>query len=99
MGILEGQKFKSPGNVIDCLENQYYFLTPSHPVVGSLMAHNIQQKTRKCHELPRKWFHFKLLTPTHPGGAVLGDTGREGGSWKGGSWEEGCRREGGRGER
>ena len=37
------------------------------------------QKSRKFHELPRKLFHFKPLTPTHPGGAVLGDTGREGG--------------------
>ena len=36
------------------------------------------QKSRKCHDLPRKWFHFKPLTPTHTGRAVLGNTGREG---------------------
>ena len=63
------------------------------------------QKSRKFHELPRKWFQFKPLTPTHPGGAVLGDTGREGGREEedrstvagreeGGMREEG-RREGG----
>ena len=40
------------------------------------------QKSRKFHELPRKWFHFKPLIPTHPGGAVLGDIGREGGRRK-----------------
>ena len=47
-------------------------------MVGSFRAHNFQ-KSRKLHELPRKWFHCKPITPTHPGGAVLGDTvtGRE----------------------
>ena len=32
-GILGGQKFKSPGNVMNCPENQYFFLTktPPHP--------------------------------------------------------------------
>ena len=48
-----------------------------HPVVGSFRAQHFQ-KSRKFHELPRKLFHFKPLTPTHPGGAVLGDGGREG---------------------
>ena len=47
-------------------------------MVGSCRAPNFQM-SRKCHELPRKCFHFNTLTPTHPGGAVLGDTGREGG--------------------
>ena len=50
-------------------------------MVGSFRAQNFQ-KSKKFHELPRKWFHFKPLTPTHPGGAVLGDTGREGGRRK-----------------
>ena len=39
-------------------------------------------KSGKYHELPRKWFHFKPLTTTHPGGAVLGDAVREGGRRK-----------------
>ena len=69
------------------------FLTPSHPVVGSFRAQHFQ-KSRKFHELPRKWFHFKPLTPTHPGGAVLGDTWREGWRRKVGVRElEGGRRE------
>ena len=46
------------------------------------------QKSRKFHELPRKWFHFKPPTPTHPGWAVLGNTRREGGR-EGGREEEG----------
>ena len=54
-------------------------------MVGSLRAQHFQ-KSRKCHELPRKWFHFKPLIPTHPareaGGAVLGETGIEGGRRK-----------------
>ena len=51
-------------------------------VIGFNISPNIGaqhfQKSRKCHELPRKCFHFKPLTPTHPGGAVVGNTGREG---------------------
>ena len=55
-----------------------FFKPPSNPVVGSFRAQHFQ-KSRKLHDLPRQLFHFKPLTPTHPGGAVLGDTGREGG--------------------
>ena len=55
------------------------------------------QKSRKFHELQRKWFHFKPITPTHPGGAVLGDTGREGGR-KGGREKEGRSKVAGREE-
>ena len=51
----------------------------NHLFVGVLGLKISNQKSMKFHELPRKWFHFKPLTPTHPGGAVLGDTGREGG--------------------
>ena len=32
-GILGGQQFKSPGNVMNCPENQYIFLKP-HPTPG-----------------------------------------------------------------
>ena len=59
-------------------------------MVGSFRAQNFQ-KSKKCHDMPRKWFHFKPLTPTHPGGAVLGDTGRK----VGGGRREEWRREGG----
>ena len=70
-------------------------------MVGSFRAQNFQ-KSRKCHDLPRN-----PLTPTHPGRAVLGNTGREGRRRKvgvselegrkvgGGRREEGRRREGG----
>ena len=65
-------------------------------MVGSFRAQHFQ-KSRKFHELPRKWFHLKPLNPTHPGGAVSGDTGREGGSRKVGVKElEGRKLEGGR---
>ena len=36
-------------------------------MVGSFRAQHFQ-KSRKFHELPRKCFHFKPLTPTHPPG-------------------------------
>ena len=90
MGILGGQKFKSPGNVIHGLprESTSFFFK-------SFMAQTFQ-KSRKFHELPRKWFHFIPLTSTHPGGAVLGDTEGERdeeGRSKGARREEGGRQE------
>ena len=45
-------------------------------MAGSFRAQNFQ-KSKKCHQLQRKWFNFKPLTPTHPGEAVLGGRGRE----------------------
>ena len=78
-------------------------------MVGSFRAQNFQ-KSRKCHHLPRKWFHVKPLTPTHPGRAVLGNTGTDGMRRKvgvrelegrkvgGGRREEGRREGGGREE-
>ena len=78
-------------------------------MAGSFRAQHFQ-KSKKFHQLQRKWFNFKPLTPTHPGEAVLGDTGRggrrkvgvrklerrkvEGGRREGGVKEEG-RQEGG----
>ena len=44
-------------------------------MAGSFRAQNFP-KSKKFHKLQRKWFNFKPLTPTHPGEAVLGDTGR-----------------------
>ena len=63
-------------------------------MVGSFRAQHFQKSIRKFQELPRKWFHFKPLTPTYPGGAVLRDTGREGRREEGGGRQEG-RLEGG----
>ena len=78
-------------------------------MAGSFRAQHFQ-KSKKFHQLQRKLFNFKPLTPTHPGEAVLGDTGRggrrevgvrklerrkvEGGRREGGVKEEG-RQEGG----
>ena len=46
-------------------------------MAGSFRAQHFQ-KSKKFHQLQRKWFNFKPLTPTHPGEAVLRDTGRGG---------------------
>ena len=65
-------------------------------MAGSFRAQNFQ-KSKKFHQLQRKWFNFKPLTPTHPGEAVLGDMGRgseEEGRSKEAGKEEGGRREG-----
>ena len=64
-------------------------------MAGSFRAQNFQ-KSKKFHQLQRKWFDFKPLTPTHSGEAVLGDTGRgreEEGRSKEAGKEEGGRRE------
>ena len=64
-------------------------------MAGSFRAQNFQ-KSKKFHQRQIKWFNFKPLTPTHPGEAVLGDTGRgreEEGRSKEAGKEEGGRRE------
>ena len=63
-------------------------------MVGSFRAQNFQT-SRKFHELPRKLFHFKSITPIHPGGAVLGETWRDGWRMKVGIRELEGREEGG----
>ena len=63
-------------------------------MAGSFRAQNFQ-KSKKFHQLQRKWFNFN---PHPPGEAVLGDTGRgreEEGRSKEAGKEEGGRREGG----
>ena len=70
-------------------------------MAGSFRAQNFQ-KSKKFHQLQRKWFNFKPLTPTHPGEAVLRDTGRgrdeEGRSKEAGKEEGGRRKERGMSE-
>ena len=63
-------------------------------MVGSFRALNFQT-SRKCHDLPRKWFHFKPLTPTHSGRAVFWEH-REGGKEEEGRRKRAVREEGGR---
>ena len=70
-------------------------------MAGSFRSQNFQ-KSKKFHQLQRKWFNCKPLTPTHPEEAVLGDTGRgreeEGRSKEAGKEEGGRREERGRSE-
>ena len=46
-------------------------------MVGNFRAQNFQ-KSLKCHDLPRKWFHFKPLTPIHPHRRIQGGPGGHG---------------------
>ena len=65
-GILGGQKFKSPGNVMNCPENKYFFFKP-HPTPGGpngdFRGSKIQ-KSGKCHGRPRKSIIFFNPHPT-----------------------------------
>ena len=63
-------------------------------MAGSFRAQNFQ-KSKKIHQLQRKWFNFKPLTPTHPGEAVLGGGRRKVGVRKLERREERGRSEGG----
>ena len=102
MGILGGQQFKKSGKCNGLPRKLIICFNPHSTLwLGVLGLKISNQKSRKFHELSRKWFRFKPLTPTHLGGAVLEDTGREGGreeegrskgSWKGGRWDERGRR-------
>ena len=61
-GFLGGQKIKSPGNVMNCPENQKKIQNPvggGGVGWGGSFRGSKNQKSWKCHELPRK----KNLTP------------------------------------
>ena len=61
--ILGGQKFKSPGNVMNCPENQFFLNpTPGGPN-GDFRGSKIQ-KSGKCYGLPRKSIIFFNPHPT-----------------------------------
>ena len=76
MGILEGQTIKSPGNVMNCRDNNKKNVTPgpSIPTQGDRSVNfrgSTNQKSEKCHELPIKV--IQNLTPTPPGiGSFMG---------------------------
>ena len=57
-GILAGQQLKSPGNVMNCPENQYFFFKQKpHPTPGGPSGNfrgSTIQKSGKYHGLPRK---------------------------------------------
>ena len=62
MEDFKGQKFKSPGNVMNCPEINKKILTPTPPV-GGFRGQNFKQKSGKFDELPRKSIHF-FTSPT-----------------------------------
>ena len=73
VGILGGQKIKSPGNVMNCPENQSICFYPSHPggVPGGGGGWGLKfQKSGKFHELSRKSINKKLPPPPPKGVAV-----------------------------
>ena len=100
MGDFRGSKIQKSGKCNGLPRKSIIFFNP-HPTLWLGVLGLKDSKTRKFHELPRKWFHLKPLTPTHPGGAVLGDTGREGGREEEGRSKGAGREEagGGRGRR
>ena len=54
--VLGGKKIKSPGNVMNCPENQKQI--KKKPVGGGSFRGSKNQKSGKFHELPRKSIHF-----------------------------------------
>ena len=75
MGILGGQKIKSPGNVMNCPENQYICFYPSHPGGWGLQGGGSKfQKSGKFHELSRKLLK-KITPPPPPKGVAVGILG------------------------
>ena len=76
MGILGGQKIKSPGNVMNCPENQSICFYPSHPggVPGGGGGWGLKfQKSGKFHELSRK--SIQKIYPPPPKGVAVGILG------------------------
>ena len=72
VGILGGQKIKSPGNVMNCPENQSICFYPSHPggvPVGGGGWGLKFQKSGKFHELLRKSIKKKNYPPPHQRGS------------------------------
>ena len=74
MGILRGQKIKSPGNVTNCPENQYNLFLPIPPGGGGSSrgggvggGGSQFQKSGQFHELSRKSIKRKFTPPTKGG--------------------------------
>ena len=72
MGILGGQKIKSPGNVMNCPENQYNLFLPIPPGGGEFQGGGVGgskfQKSGQFHELSRKSIKRKFTPPPTKGG-------------------------------
>ena len=75
VGILGGQQIKSPGNVMNCPENQYNLFLPIPPGGGGSSRGGglgggvkISKKAGQFHELSRKSIKRKF-TPPHQRGS------------------------------
>ena len=73
VGILGGQKIKSPGNVMNCPENQYNLFLPIPPGGGEFQGGGVGggstfQKSGQFHELSRKSIKRKFTPPPTKGG-------------------------------
>ena len=68
MGILGGQKIKSPGNVMNCPENQQNLFLPIPPGGGGFGGGGGSkfQKSGKFHELSRKSIKKNVYPPPPP---------------------------------
>ena len=77
VGILGGQKIKSPGNVMNCPENQYNLFLPIPPGGGGVPGGGVGgskfQKSGQFHELSRKSIKRKFTPP--PKGVAVGILG------------------------
>ena len=89
MGGFRGSKIKSPGNVMNCPETNFFFFDPPHS--GGGVPRGIGggakfQKSGKFHELPRKSINCCLPPPPPPlpnrWGGVRSQNWRDG--WEGG---------------
>ena len=72
VGILGGQKIKSPGNVMNCPENQYNLFLPIPPWGGGFQGGGWGskfQKSGKFHELLRKLIKQIYPPPPHQRGS------------------------------
>ena len=72
MGILGGQKIKSPGNVMNYPENQYNLFLPIPPggggeFQGGGLGGSKFKKSGQFHELSRKSIKRKFTPPTKGG--------------------------------
>ena len=73
VGILGGQKIKSPGNVMNCPEIQFVLPIPPRGGFRGGFGGSKFQKSGQFHELSRK--SIKKITPPPPKGVAVGILG------------------------
>ena len=70
-GHFRGSKIQKSGKCHGLPRKSIFFFNPHPTLQLGVLGLKISKSLGNVMELPRKWFHFKPLTPTHPGGAVL----------------------------